>query len=102
MITPDELASTDILKSFTVKELLDAIRERALQENIVINASSLCLMASEKAQWGVKHQLHKCYSGVDIGSDNYYVDPQEYVGESDLDDLVQRANEFGIGLINVY
>ncbi|MFA6395881.1 MAG: hypothetical protein WCW84_07930 [Sulfurimonas sp.] len=89
------------LESFTVRELLDEIRKRAMQENVVTSASSLCLMTLERAKWNVKDQLHNC-TGVDIGNDNYYIDPQEYVGESDLDDLVQRANEFGIGLINVY
>lgn len=88
-------------EEFTVRELLDEIRKRAMQENIITSASSLCLMTLESAHSEVKHKLHNC-NGVDIGNDNYYIDPQEYVGESDLDDLVQRANEFGIGLINVY
>lgn len=92
----------NILGLFTVKELMDEIARRGVEEGVVESASSLSLMTSEKAQWGVKHQLHKSYRGVDIGNDNYYVDPQEYVGESDIDDLIKKANEFGIGLINVY
>lgn len=91
----------NVLGLFSVKELMDEIARRAVEEGVVESASSLSLMTSEKAQWGVKQQLHKC-NGVDIGNDNYYVDPQEYVGKSDIDDLVEKANRFGIALINVY
>lgn len=91
----------NVLRLFTVKELMDEIARRAIEEGIIESASSLSLMTSEKAQWGVKAQLHKC-NGVDIGNENYYVDPQEYVGESDLSDLVEKAKTFGISLINVY
>lgn len=89
-----------VLGLFTVKELMDEIARRAIEEGIIESASSLSLMTSEKAQWETKTQLHNSY-GVEVGAfnDNYYVDPKEYKGESDMNNLIEKSKKFSIGLI---